>query len=62
MSLDKSIELFPEEDVEGEDAAVANTSGGGNNANVGGVEDQNSDTVAPPPALVGDDATAAVKP
>ena len=62
LSLDKSIELFPEEEAEGEDAAVANTSGGGNNANLGGVEDQNSDTVAPPPALVGDDATAAVKP
>ena len=62
LTLDKSIELCPEEEVEGEDAAVANTSGGGNNANLGGAEDQNSDTVAPPPALVGDDATAAVKP
>lgn len=57
LTLDKAIELCPEEEVEGDDSVAGNSSGGGG---VGLSCAEEGDALAPPPALVADDATVAV--
>lgn len=53
MTLDKSIELCPDEEVESEDAVGGNPIGGSNSC-VGGSGGDDGDSNAPPPALVAD--------
>lgn len=56
LTLDKSIELCPEEEIEGEEAVAGNTSGVHSSGGISGVDDSDNVTSV----LVAEDPTAAV--